>query len=499
MSVAPRSPAASAVRGRRLLPNFVVLLSAHVLSKSTTLVSLFLLGRYLGDAAFGRYAVALAIPVALESLGDLGMSQMLIRDGAGRPEVVRRDAFALFAAKLLLASLMVVASYVAAAVLQLPGEIVEMVLYLALAKALDSFTILSRSIFEAFERMDYEAASLILDSLVRLLLVVYALLSGFALVGIAKAITVSSAIVMVSTIAVTLHRFLRGIVWSVSPGRSVALLLAGLPLATVWLFEGLSFRIDIVVVERLMGDSAAGAFGAAARVVEPLLIVPLVMGMTTFPVISRHLFERRDTLSRLFRAGLQLSLLAALLEVVALVGLGQELVVAAFGPDFVAAGGVVRLLALALLPLVVRVMLVNVLTVLNLQRRLLVAQVVGTASNLVVALLLVPPLGVAGAVVAVILGETVIVALGWSIVRRFVEVELPDVMKTVGLGLLALMVVVASSGLGPLPSTLLGVATVLFLARLLTVVHEDEARYLRDEVPRLAWLTRLLLGPTSPR
>lgn len=469
------------------------------MSKSTTLVALFLLGRYLGDEAFGRYAVALAIPVALESLGDLGTSQTLIRDGAGRPARVRGDAVALVPAKLVLASLIVLASILASRLLGLPDEIAEMILWLAVAKALDSFTILSRSVFEAFERMDFEAASLVLDGVVRLALVVAALLSGFGLVGLAKAIALSSLVVLVATAAVTLHRFVGLRSWSFAPSRSLAIVGAGLPLATVWLFEGLSFRLDTVVVERYLGDQAAGLFSAAVRLVEPLLIVPMVMAMTILPVLSRHLAEQQDTLARLFRAGLQLALVGALLQAAILVGLADQVTTAAFGPDFDEAGRIIRVLALALFPLVTRVMLVNAMTALRAQRQLVAVQFAGTLTNLVLALVLVRAIGANGAVAAIVLGESVTVALGWWTMRRSIPLPFADLARTAAVGVAALAALVLAKPFGPYAATALALAVILGGVRVLRVVHEDEQRYLVHSLPRLAWLMCVLLGPLPAR
>lgn len=487
--------ATPAAVGRRLLPNFAVLLTAHLLSKGTTLISLFLLGRYLGDQAFGRYAIAFAIPIALEALGDLGTSQTLIRDGAGRPDAVRRDAVGLVPAKLVLAALLVGASVMASRLLDLPSEIAEMVLYLSLAKALDSFTILARSVFEAFERMDYEAASLVFDAVVRLALIVFSLLNGFGLVGLSKAMVVSSAIVLAATVAVTVHRFIGLRHWSFDHRRTLAVLAAGLPLATVWFFEGLAFRVDTIIVGRVLGDEAAGLFGAAVRLVEPLLIVPLVMAMTMLPVISRHVLERRDTVGRLFQAGLKLALLAAIVECVVLIGLAHEITAVTFGPEFEAAGRILRILALALFPLVIRVMLVNVMTAIRAQRALLVAQITGTVTNVGLALVLVPAIGANGAVMAILVGEGVTIVVGWSLVRGAVVADHRGLARIGAVGVAALVVLAATSGLGSYVATAAAVATVVAGVRVGGLVHDMDRRYLVTVAPRLAGITRLLLGP----
>lgn len=484
---------------KRLVPNFVVLLFGQLTSKATALVGIFLLGHYLGDENYGRYSVALALPLALDPLADLGLSFIVIRDGAGRPALIRRFTVEMLPIKMLLASALLAAVYAAARLLDLPRELADTAIILAVAKAIDSGTSFVRSVFEAREHMEYEAASLILDGVVRLAFVVYALGSGFGLVGIAKATVLASLVTALATWTVALRRFLPGLVWRFDVSDSLGHLRASVPIALVGVFEGLSLRIDTIMVGRIAGDAEAGHFAASVRLVEPLLIVPLVMGMALLPLVSRHLFEGRDTIDRLFRAGLHLALIVALLQVVTLVGLGRPILELLFGTPFVEADRTLHILSFALVPLAVRAMVVNVLMALGQQHRLLMAQTAGNATNLVAAMAFIPVAGASGAALAVILGEVVSVIIALRTVSRTVSVDAVEMLRTAAAGALAAAILAIGMGAAAFPATVLAALSVFASVRALGVVRADEIAYLRTVDPRVAWISRLLLAPLRQR
>lgn len=466
-------------------------------SKLTTLVALYFLARYLGDSLFGRYSVALAIPAALEPLADLGISIALIREGAGRPDAARRLALAAVGPKLALAAMTIIATYLIALELGMPPEIAEAAFYLAVAKGLDSLTFLARAVFQANERMEYEGALLVLDGAVRLVFTAFALVNGFGLVGLAKALAVASAVVMVATVFVATQRFLRPLAFRLEfPVRLVA---EGVPLAAVWLLDQLVMRIGIVSVAARVGDAEAGRFAAAVRLVEPLLIVPAMMAATLLPMTSRHLAERPQTVPWLFHASLKLAVLAALAMATPLVGLAPLVIDLVFGPDFAGAAMILRVLGAALVPLFVHVLLVSFLLAFRAQRPLIVGQALGVVVNGAIAVGLVTAFGSVIAAVAVLAGEFVMIGALLATVPRLRELKFFGAVKVAALGLPVLAVLATTPLVGGPVATLLALATIIFGVRLFGLVHERELAYLEGVAPRFSWLSRLLLEPFGSR
>lgn len=482
-----------------LVPNFLLLLAAQVASKGTTLVALVLLSRYLGADFFGRFAIALAVPAAIEALADLGLGQALVREGAGRPLSIERDTAVVAPAKVALGAVLIAATFGIARALRLPDDVVDTATYLAVAKALDSLTILGRSVFEAHEHMEYEAASLVLDAGVRLGFVAYAMYSEFGIVGLAKAYVLSSTINMAATLFVAIHRFHLPVRPRISLARIRSLIVVGMPFALLWLLDGLSARANTVVLGLVSGDTAAGLFAAGYRLIEPLLIVPYTMATALLPLASRHLFEERATLPSLFKASMKLALTTATAASIILIAAARALIGIIFGDDFLGAVPVVGVLAFALVPLFARAALTNFLIVLDAQRILYGGQALGITTAVVVALVLAPRLGPVGTGFAILAGEVVVVGMTALVMRSVLPIASGRLGRCVATIAMSLVVAVALSGLRPVVSVPVALGFLIVAVRVLRVFAASEVRYLEGAVPMVARVSRLLLAPVGGR
>lgn len=483
MSGSERAP-----RGR-LIRSISWLSLSVVVSKISTLVALFVLGRYLGEEYFGRFAIAFALPAALEALADLGISWALVREGSHRPSELSELAIGALAPKLLLAVLMVATTMALALALGLPAEVTEAALYLAVARALDSLTYLARSVFQANEQMQYDAASYTLDGAVRLLLVVYGIAGGFGVIGFAKALVVASAITVAGTWIVAVHRFVR---FPVRLRIPVHLIMSGLPLTVVWLLDNAAIRVGVIVVGLQLGNAPAGGLAGAIRIVEPMLSVPAVFVSALLPLATRHILEQRATLQWLLPASLRVGALLASAGTLVLGGLATTIVAVVFGPLFEFAGPLLRLLALALVPLFIRTILIAFLLAMRVQRQLILSQAIGTIANVGLTILLLPSLGATGAVVGLIAGEWISILAAALAVPRLRELQFGRAFVVLPPLAIALLVLVVAGPLGELPSTVLALAVFVLAVRQFNVVDERDVAYAEASIPLIGRFGRLL-------
>lgn len=476
----------------RLATNFRWLVLSYGATKVTALVTVFLLARSLGDDLFGRFAIALAIPMSVEAIADLGLGWAIVREGAGRPEFARRLAYAALGPKLVLAGASVAVSYAFAVTVGLPGQIVEAMLFLALAKAADSLTYLFRAVFQANERMDYDAAALTFDGALRLVLVVYAVAGQFGLVGFAKAYSVSSLIVLAATATFCFHRLLRPVAWDATLLRH--LFAAGAPLAVVWLLDGIGGRVGVLIVGARLGDAAAGNFAAALRLIEPLLAIPALMSTAMLPLAARHIVERRETLPWLFEATFKIAILVAGAATLIFLGLGRPLVAIIFGAEFVEARALIGPLALSLGPLFAHGLLLSMLVALRRQLSLVIAQAIGITVNVVVLVGLSSAAGTLAAPIALVAAEIATVGSAFALVPDLRKLRLAHLARTVALAAPAALVLPTAQLIGPAAATGLSLVALLAMARLGRIIEPREIAYLESTSPLLGRISRAVFS-----
>lgn len=467
--------------------NFAFLVVGHALYKVISLVTLILIARYLGEGEFGRFIIALAAVQLADTVGDLGLSQAIVREGAGRREQLRVDLAAVLPVKLALGALSVAVAM--AFVVASGGDalLVEMTFYFGLAQAAGGLTYLLRAVFQSFERMEYEALSVVLEGWVRLGAVLVAVVGRYGLVGIAKTLAVAAVVVLVASGLIMLHRFMRPRFTTGWLIRVRDLLMIGLPISLVWLAVGADQRINTLIVARISGDAAAGSFGAAFRLVEPTLIIPSMLIVALFPVAARHDRAGLQTMRFLLTSSQKMLLAISLPIATALWVTAPDIVTIVFGEPTEGVVTPLRILAPAVVLLFARLGITQMLLAVGRWQAALWPQVLALAANAVLALVLIPMSAAAGAAVAVLAGELAAVISGAYALRH--DLGLPALSEIgrpvlIGAPVAAVAGVIAPSSV--VAASLVAAAFYVVGMRLVRPFSRQDAAYLRSAMPLVA-------------
>ena len=250
-----------------------------------------------GTEAFGEYAALLGWGLILSILCDLGLTNYNTRSIAQAPESLSREMSTLLVAKgglsLGFAVLLLTGGYALgydAAQLRILGHI-------ALNLVLLSFYLYFRSNVAALHHYRADGIASITDKLLLIVACSYLFWSvpegGFLIQHFlwAKTITLSlsAAGVLLYTLSVTDIRWVR-VEWA-RVGRTIR---KGLPFALLILLMYIYTYSDIVMLERLhpRGDYEAGAYYAAYRLLNALVMFGLLFTGILLPLFSRMLASR---------------------------------------------------------------------------------------------------------------------------------------------------------------------------------------------------------------
>ncbi len=191
-----------------------------------------------------------------------------------------------------------------------------------------------------------------------------------------------------------------------------------LPLAVAVAMGVLYVRVLVVLVSLLSTERQTGLFGTSFRIFEMLLIAPSILLSVALPLLS---VAKEDDEQRL-RYGLQRMTEAALLfSALLVVGIGilaEPAIELIGGDEYADAAPVLRVQALALVPLFLGQAWQLGLVAGRAQRALAVTNGLALALVLVLGLVLVPAYGAMGASWAAVGAETVLAALLWLALTR---------------------------------------------------------------------------------
>ena len=433
--------------GDALARNVAVTTTSLVLARGAALVAgiatITLASRYLGLAHFGALNVGMAYASLFALLTDLGMSTVATREIARAPDLERHVLGNVLGMGLLCAAGS--AGF---------GLLLMELIYRGASNA-STRTAIAILLTQVFAAPFIGAARAFFTARQRGYLI------AFGDVALAGGMAVFTAVAVVArlgfhgvVIGIAAGYFVQALVMtSLALGRGlrvrfdrragVELVRMALPLAGVLLLNYLYFRLDVLLLSWIKTDVAVAQYGLAYRVLEGLMVLPSYVMLALFPTLARS-EDNRERLAVTVGAALG-GLEAIALPMAALVAIfSPEIVVLLGGHKYAPAAPVLAILSIALAISYLNGVFGSAIMALGEQGRLLRLTSVTLGINLVVNLALIPPLGVNGAAIAVVVSEVAALLIVRGLYIRLAGVpqrppHLRIMAAGIGLGVLAIV------------------------------------------------------------
>jgi O-antigen/teichoic acid export membrane protein len=400
----------SAEAGGRAIRGGTLRVAGYVAGTLVTLVSVPLLVRHLGVADFGRYVTVVSLVAIVAGVTEGGLGAVAVREYAALTGRERggfmRDVLG---ARIVLTLLGVVGAVLFAVA---AGYGSDMVLGTALAGlGLVVAVVQGTHIVPlvAGLRLGWITTFDLLRALLNAILVVGLVLAGAGIVAFLAVPLPAAAVVAFVTVVVVRRQI--PLVPSFHPARWLRILRDTLPLAAATALGTLYFRMAILLMSLTAVAVETGYFATSYRVIEALGGIPVLLVGVTFPVLARAARDDRERLRYAAQRIFEIALIGGVWMSLA-TALGAAFAMEVIGGDEAApATSVLRVQALFMIPAFIGLTWQTLLLALRMHGEMFVSALVALAVLLVLSLALIPPLEAQGAAVAVVISETVLMAI----------------------------------------------------------------------------------------
>jgi len=427
-----------------------------------------LLLRHLGVEQTGSYVAVLALSTVVAGLTDVGLSvlgvrELTVRSGEERAAAMRT----LLGMRIVLAVLGVVGAVAFAVVVGYSSTLIAGTAIGGLGVLMQgtqiqlATSLQSRMRLSAMTAVDFGRQALSAGLITIGVLVGAGLLSFVAVTVVAGLVTVLATALLVRRDVPLRPSFDRA--------ASRALIRTTGAYSAAAAANVLYLRAAIVVVSVIGTTAELGTFAAAYRVVDVVIVLPILLVGGAFPILARA--ARDDTsrlgyaVSKLFDAALVLGVLMALM-----LALGAKLAIAVVaGPDFHASVSVLQIQSAVVATSFIGAVCGYALLALGLYREALRINVSALAFGVTLVVILTSPYGATGAAVATVAGELVLIALSaWTLARHDRALappwrSIPGVALAAGLAILPATLLTLPSALGAAIGAAIYIAVVLVL------------------------------------
>lgn len=384
--------------------NAMALVAGQAVTKALNLAVAVVLVRWLGAEELGRYAYVLAFCFPFGALADFGVATLAIREASAHPA---RAAAIVGAARRLTLSLSAGAVLAMMAAAWLTGHDQRMLAAIALAGAasiVSALTLPFLVTLTAREQMRRLSAHRVAASVTGAALTLAVLLAGGGIVALLAASVVTSGVMLM------LARVLAGAapgVATVAPGAVAAMARQALPFGLMMAGFALYYRIDMVMLEWLVGPREVGLYAAAYRFIDVVIVMTASLTAPLFPRLSSGARERPDEARRLLEGAWRPLLALGLPLSIGTSLLAGRLIEVLFGAGFAESASLLRLLIWGALPLLWGSVINHALIASDRVWRLAALYAVSTVLNVALNLVLIPRFGASGAAAATLVCEWV--------------------------------------------------------------------------------------------
>ncbi|HML23576.1 MAG TPA: oligosaccharide flippase family protein, partial [Aggregatilinea sp.] len=483
---------------KRIAKNSLAPIVLNLFNRVIDFAFAFIMLRILGPANAGVYYYAIVIFGWFDILTNFGLNTFLTREVARDRDRAGRYLLNTTALRLalvvigipLLVLFFVVRDRTVSEPLETQAVVAIILLYVALLPG--SISTGLTALFYAFEKAEFPAAITTVSTIAKVTIGLATLLLGWGVEGLAGG-AVATNLITFAVLAWLARPLIRGQFWG-RPDHALMRHMMGesWPLMINHLLATVFFKIDVVLMEAINGNTVVGQYSTAYKWLDALNIIPAFLTMALLPVMARQAHEDRAALKRNYTLAVKLLLMVALPVAVITTFIAEPLVHFLGGAEYLPAGAIaLQLMIWSILIGWMNSVTNYVIVALDRQRTLTFAFVAGVVFNLTANILLLPAYSYRAAAIVTIFSEGVLFVGFYWIIRQ----ELGSLGWGHMLGRLAVAGIVLAAitwGLWSLaPLLALAASPVVYVVTLLAL-----RPFLPEELARIA---PLLPGPLRRR
>ncbi|MFZ2150116.1 MAG: flippase [Minisyncoccia bacterium] len=373
--------------------------------------------RVLGASGWGLFSYAISVASLLTMFGDIGISELMIREITQKKE--GHQTF-ISTALLLKIIVLVISTFLVIFASPFISHIPQansLFFLVALILFFDSMRELGLSINRASEKMERDMVVKVTTNAAIFFLGVMLLKIKLAPESIALAYAIGSAIGFIA-IAILIRKELKVLLAKVDLRIFKVIIKTTWPFVFITLIGVIMGNIDIYMLGIWKNAEEIGLYASVQRIQQFIIIIPSTIAVAVFPLMSRLVNVDKQQFRVLLEKTLSMIFLIGIPIALGGIFLADQIILKVFGQGYVGAIPIFRVLMLMLLISFPLVLLSNAIFAHNKQRNLAPAYTLGILANALFNLLLIPKFGAVGSAVATLVSTGTITIFIWVKLKK---------------------------------------------------------------------------------
>jgi len=411
---------------QKVAHNTIIQFAAKVISIILGVAIVAIMTRYLGAAGFGQYSTVIAYLQLFAIIIDFGLALTIIKLIAKQPEKEGEIANNVLSFRLVSALIFLGLAPLVALFFPYPLIIKIGIAVTAAAFLFNSLNQILVSLFQKNFRMDQNSAAEIGGRVILLIAVIIAAYYNFGLLGMLVAQIVSSFITLAINLAFTQKWF--KFRWQFDRQIWRDIILTTWPIAVTITFNLIYYKADTIILSLVRSEAEVGIYGATYRVLEILTQFPFLFVGLVFPILSAAFIAVDwDRYKKVLQKSFDFLAIVAIPMAIGAQFVAKPLMIFVAGPDFSAAGDVLRIIIIAAAVIFMNAIFGYNIVVINKQKVIIPAYIITAIIAVVGYLIFIPRYSYFGAAAMTVFSESLILFFNVLISYRATKI-LPNLI-----------------------------------------------------------------------
>lgn len=415
---------------------------ASIAQKLISFVYFAIIARTLGAEDTGKYFFALSFTTIFVVFIDLGLTNVMVREGAKARERVSEFLSSIIFLKLFLG----IATYlVMAVVLFTLGYVVEtqtLVFISGVTMLFDSLQLSLYGTLRALGNIKYEAYGIMGSQFLTLVLGTTFLYFKLPLYFLMIAFLVPSLLnTLFAWVVVTTKYHLK-----IRPRYSREIIFYLLPIAVPFALAMMFGRVfayaDSVMLSKIAGDAAVGWYSVPYKIAYAFQFIPFALIAGLYPRMSEYFAHDQKRLGEVFSQGLRYLLIVSIPMSVGIIVLAPRIINTFFGSEYDPSVVPLQILMVGVVAGFVNVLLGALLNATGKQKTQTTYVGITMLANIILNFILIPKMNIQGAALAATLGNILLFTISWITVSKNIVIPYRELVT------LSMKLVVASAVMG---------------------------------------------------
>ena len=402
----------------KVAKNTTVLLVAQIISYVLAFFYTIYTARYLGASGFGIISSALAIGAILSIFTELGLSTLTVREVSRDKSLANKYIGNTIALKLILSTITITAMVLVVTLLHYPPQIAAVIYYITLSFVVGAFASIFYSIFQAYEKMEFQSIGQIINSIIMFSGILLIISYKLSIIEFGQIYLIASIISLIYGIIICVWKFVLPKIeidlnlWKhflkrieLDTNLWKFLITEAIPLAISSVFLLIAFKVDTILLLIYNGATAVGYYNAAYGLMTALMFVPSVYVSAIFPLLSRLNVSSKELLKFSYEKSFKYLIILGLPIAVGTTLLASPIILLIYKSAFTQSIFALQILIWAIPLIFVNYILGTAINSINKQRETVKTAFVAMLLNIVLNVLLLPRYGLIAACYITVLTE----------------------------------------------------------------------------------------------